>query len=397
MRRWLLLIILYCNAFCQAKAQYIVVPSNWDTTTQSIQISGNLYTAAKGLTNQTFIKFLRRDFFSNADKKDILNRTYALNYGGWEYQSGLQYQVKYKKGIRFSANLGLSSISSFRLNRETAQLILNGNSYYAGQMMALDKLKYYNIQWQFIGIGISGKYKHLNWQAGLQFIYTPQYTNLQLNSGNLYTETNGEYINLRLNGNYINSTAVPYSNRGFAGQAAFCYSAKNRIKWGAGVKDLGLVLLNKHTNSATLDTNIHFEGLVLTGFVLPNQSKLEDSLKALPDQYIHAGKNSTSLPALFNIYVQGFNGNDEWSAGIDYRYKAFYLPALWATYIKKLGHHGISTGLTAGGYGQFGWNLGYRYSGHHTRIGIQWRDLEGFIAPKLFSGAGIYLNFVQLW
>jgi hypothetical protein len=200
-----------------------------------------------------------------------------------------------------------------------------------------------------------------------------------------------------VDGNYISSKGVPFSNPGIGGQLGIGYNYKNHCAWGAGASDFGVIFLNKHSKFASLDTALHFEGIIISGLHLPSQSKLEDSLKALPGQYIQSGAQRTYLPALLYIYTEGPNGKDQWRAGADYRLQLFRFPALWATYIKNIGKHHIHAGLTAGGYGIFGINAGYSYTSALTRLQLQFRNIEGFMAPRLYAGGGLFINFSQSW
>lgn len=378
------------------RAQYTYHEDAPDTSAHQIQTNGFFISGSNGLTNRAILKYLNKDYFSATDKKEIINRTFPMNRGGWEYQTEVKYAFKQRK-LNYTFMAGISAITAFRYSRETAQLVLNGNSYYAGQMMPLDGLRYYHLNWQHIGIGISGRHEKIQWQGGMQFIYAQGYTDLSLNSGNVYTEANGEYINLRLNGNYINSKGVPYSNPGTAVNWAIHYSISKNMKIGGGMRDWGFIFLNKNTQTASIDTTLHFEGLVLNGFRIPESSQLEDSLKALPGNYLNSGKTLRPLPALSYIYIQGTNGSDCWLAGVDYRASVYVRPAFWASYIKNIRQHGITLGLTAGGYGIFGLNAGYGYTFLNSSVQIQFRGLEGILAPGVFSGAGVYLNFAKIW
>lgn len=221
------------------QAQYISESASQDTANHVVILQGTLISGSKGLTNNTLIKFIRKDYFDPAAKKEILLRTYPVNSAGWEYNSSIRYQVNLRHKYQWSFMAGISSVNAFGFNRETAQLVLNGNSFYAGQMMPLDGLKYYNMTWQYVGTGLTGKYKQWSWEGKLQFLYAQSFSKLTVRQGNLYTETNGEYINLRVDGNYISSKGVPFSNPGIGGQLGIGYNYKNHCAWGAGPVILG--------------------------------------------------------------------------------------------------------------------------------------------------------------
>ncbi|MBI3232940.1 MAG: hypothetical protein HYZ42_02685 [Bacteroidetes bacterium] len=163
-----------------------------------------------------------------------------------------------------------------------------------------------------------------------------------------------------------------------------------------GIRDLGFIKWVNNARVTKVDTNIHFEGLILNDFnqiaTSSARTRLSDSLKALPSSFTKDQSYIQLLPSyMYAKYTQKW-GTDLVSASVEYIYLAYAIPKASFTYYRVKKQHSFNTQLVLGGYNQYDVNFGYSLVCKKFKLHVMLKSIRGYIAPKVFSGAGLYLN-----
>ena len=195
-----------------------------------------------------------------------------FGHGHWQMRTSLAW--KYALGVRFSPDA--FAVSFF------------GNAAFEDRSAKLAPLRFEQWNYQRIGFGVedarSGSFLELALVNG------SSYNSAEVRRANLFTATNGRYLDMDIDGSYHRSDTS--ANAGFnngIGIALNAKWAKTIRAFGAPSRlslelaDAGFMQWNARTLSASLDSVIHFEGvavndiLELGGSVI-DRTTLQDSL-----------------------------------------------------------------------------------------------------------------------
>ncbi len=238
------------------------------------------------------------------------------------------------------------------------------------------------------------------------------HTDIQLNSGSLYTEPSGQWLDLAWDGSYFTSTRS--SNRlgenpsnGYLMDLGFHKYLDKKYIWklSASVKDLGFITWNAQSDNFKRDTSFRFTGLqfydvlnyddttLVVGDSLLNRlrgaEEKASEMKLLPFQ----------LQAELRFFADPKTGRLLLTAGARYR----RIPGMRVEYSMRGNYRFVNSkpfylnfGFSYGGFGGLNSNLGFEYKHKRHRLQIGTMYNEGFISPKSLSGNGIYFSYLIL-
>ncbi len=322
---------------------------------------------------------------------------------GYDLSISAQWIAKQKNKNCLWFEIGQRSHLHANLTKPLLELALNGNSYYAGENKDLSNISYMNVSWQFASVGYKIIKRKYSISSGISIVSGYWNTKANIYSGNVYTDKDGEYINIRLNSETyqskpLSNTFIKQGGIGTAVNFEMVLPQKKQT-FVIGFKDFGFVSWVNNPKTTDIDTTIHFEGLIINDFQMLQSAdarkRIEDSLKQIPNQYIYNKKYNQMLPALFYIKYIKKMGNDVLNISLDYIYQAYKIPKLACTYYKIKNHHSINTQLCLGGYNYYDINIGYSWLYRQNSIDILVKGLKGIVAPSVMSGAGLFINFTK--
>lgn len=227
------------------------------------------------------------------------------------------------------AGIDNQQILDAKVNENLAKLMLLGNKPFEGEKLDLGQTTYQNIYFNRLKLGISKTWKKQGVQhqlnAILAFNAGQNYQFTEVNRGYFHTYSNGEYLDLALESQSKLSDTV-WSNlltlSGIGGSADIYYSmsANNSFFLSAGVKNLGVILWNRHPWQGRADTTIHFGGIDENDYNQLPESFSESSLRDLIFTQPQYESFSTQLPRHIHLSAGKFFFQTQFYLGLTARY-----------------------------------------------------------------------------
>lgn len=357
------------------------------------------------LTN-TFLFDGRFDLFIsqesvNQSAKKLNNNNYFVH----QFTSGVFYEMplKNKPNMGLLFELSASSFQDASFNKNVFNIVLFGNAHYRNEKIELGKMVYRNIEYQKIGIGVRNYFKARTQCVNLtvDFILGDYANQFKLNRGSVFTEQNGEYLDVDLNYERRTSSlgARVYNPKGVGTALNFSWSklyTKKNATITVDVKNIGFVHYGPSTGVQTVDTAIHFTGLDLGAFSAIstfNTAGVKDS--------ILKNFNIKSKEEAFNFYLPSFL-TLKYEQGLAPKsilqiqanaYLSSALPMLKCGYLYLLkSNFYIGSDIRVGGYSKFDIDFLIRYRTTKIYIDGSINSVEGLISPKYNSGLGAFLH-----
>ncbi len=381
-------------------------------TSSKLQIDYHISIGANTATMGALQSFFLEDFLDDNKKEDLTKNLKSENKFGIFTSIGGHYQtaidtIELKQFIGFSLNAHYRNLYYGNLSQDLVETILFGNKRFAGQTAVIGPSSYNNYRFTEFGAkyhtNFKGKNTFFTAHVGANLLLGHEYKMVDIERGNLFTETDGEEVRLdiKLEGHQsdTNSTGV-FDVNGIGASFNLGFNAeidkKHIIHF--NLSDLGFISWNSESLNAVADTTINFQG-----FVIDNLFDLTDSIfNPKADSLENAvygqtkGKHTSSLPPLLKLgYTQLLEkkGNlKAISAYTMYRFNASYTP-----YIEAAAHfqfnksHNLSPSLSFGGYNRFGLGLKYMYSAYSWQAIISTNNLQSLILPNNSYGIGVFV------
>jgi Family of unknown function (DUF5723) len=166
----------------------------------SVQLKGAYHYNANAVTNDFFSKLVYKStYISEEAKQGSLQRLKAHNRLGVDLSAALHgtYRCKKDTTILFDAGVAYRDFTYAYFTKDIFKIAFQGNAQYAGQDAAVGPSTFR--QWSYASL-FFGVQKVLvkEWTVGarLSFIKAGFYRETTLGAGNLYTESNGAYVEL---------------------------------------------------------------------------------------------------------------------------------------------------------------------------------------------------------
>ncbi|MEP7169629.1 MAG: DUF5723 family protein, partial [Bacteroidota bacterium] len=227
-------------------------------------------------------------------------------------------------------------------------------------------------------------------------------------NGSLFTQADGEYVdmNLHLEQKQSDSTHQSFGSSNGLGAAAdieFNLGVKNKYKIIFSAKDLGVIAWNKKSSSFEVDTNYHFEGVVVNNLFdslyldLKSENDFKDGFK----ENKQSKSFTTVLPLRLNLSYEQTIKPDELTAelGIEYYFNSDFIPLAKLTtnyFFSSRFHAGIF--LQYGGFGGFHGGVHFdKDFGKGFILAIGTAYLDGYIIPSSSAGQGGYAGVKKIF
>lgn len=385
----------------------------------NVQVYANASSNSNSVPSSFSNAFVNPKFIDNELKSKAYDRLNGMGRLGLELDYGIEAQIfpdstwsENQQALTFNA--GRQLVYGANFTEDLLRTVFSGNAAYADQTANFDNSKLYAIGYQYFKIGYR---KYLNDQrfgftTNFGFARGLNHTDIQLNSGSLYTEPSGQWLDLAWDGSYFTSTRS--SNRmgenpsnGYLMDLGFHKFLDKKYLWklSASVKDLGFITWNAQSDNFKRDTSFRFTGLqfydvlnyddttLVVGDSLLNRlrgaEERASEMKLLPFQ----------LQAELRYLADPKTGRLLLTAGIRYR----RIPGMRVEYSLRgnymLNHSKklyLNLGFTYGGFGNLNSNIGIEYKYKRQRLQIGTINNEGFLSSKSMSGNGIYFNYLIL-
>lgn len=372
------------------------------------------YGAASSSVNIKFINsFYRGDFIDEDLKQSVFKRTKDKNRLGFD----LNYGLWYVHNPDTASTKTTSWFLSFR-NRLHADALITGdlfktyfagNKQFAGKTAKLGESRFNFLNYRQLQLGmsfLSDKWESkVRFGAALSFIKGEQNINAFIEKGDLFTDADGQFIDLDVAleiRNSDNSNRKFFDLKGYgAALDIFLGIEREKSIIRVEISDLGFIDWNQNAQSIHNDTAIHFEGIDIAnlfdiGDTLAN-SLNADSIQTELGFVTEKVDYSTPLPAYIHIgYTHKTKENLNINAGFVYRMSANYSPYIYVgTEHKMKNNFNINTRFAWGGYGTY--NLGVGLSkqfGKGFKVSLGTNNLEGLVVTKAANGVGAFINLI---
>ncbi len=359
----------------------------------------------EGASNSISNSFIKASIFkgtiSDIVKDDVSARLKKTNRLGTELSFSLN-GIYHKKAISYLAGIGHRELVNAGFASPLFETIFRGNKMYAGQKTSLgpSNISYLNYDYLYLGISKSIK-EHSSFYASIQFIRGGQWLNANLYKADMYTQADGEYIelNTKLKINYSNNSSQTFpstSGLGTALNLGFSkFNDKNRIN--VEIRDIGFINWENQT-VFEVDSNYRYEGVEINNLIKPqilNNTTINIDSLASEFNVSKYSKNITQfLPALFLLnYTYKWSEKVNMLVGVKYMSKANYLPKVTLRgYFAIAPSFQLIPSISYGGYANQAIEIGVFKSFKNSFVVSTNIFLAEFlIIPKHSSGGG--LNF----
>lgn len=324
------------------------------------------------------------------------NLNYSLTYWGNDILNG--------KGLGLYASIGSRVYGQSEFNKDVFGILFRGNVPYAGTNLDLSNSNAQLIQYMKYTIGLhkenldatTGNLMNY-YGGGLSYIQGVDYIDFNTQKANLFTETDGQYVELDLQYSLQRASRPKgFTNPNGGGLAldAFYGAVTSKLFWEVSVSDFGMVKFKDAVLFEKDTTGVRFEGQDLNGNG-GSLSDVLDSLVRIVSSNESVGDKTVFLPAVFRVRagVELTNGL-ELDALLVHVLAKENLPLVQVRGTKRRENLSYGVFVAYGGYEKSpmlgihgGMNLFNRFTVQGNLGG-----LETFVASKTFQGLQVNLG-----
>ena len=371
-----LFILITVNSFA---SDWIINPDS--SFHHSIGFSTEYFFASNAITNRFAIGYFRGEFIDDARKNSVSKNLSPHNRFG----SGFNTEIKFARLNKtifnlphsfYSVSLGNHYYINSTFKKDVFELYFRGNKSYAGKTADLGKFKYNQVIYQQLnftfGHNFMGNENNFGYSAGLSFNKGQKLYKISASRASLFTEKNGEYLDLDANLKIHQSDSTKHdindwNGTGCSADFSFFWNDQKNNKLKLTAVNFGFINWNNNTAHVVADTSLRFEGVdVAKLFLLSDSIKESISLdSSLVEPYLSAREKKSylsPLPALLSLSYQYIlkPGKMDLEAEINYLFFASYTlheSVAFSYTIKNI--HRLSLKTTYGGYTGFQAGLAY--------------------------------------
>lgn len=403
-------ILLICFGFFVAIG--VAQDFNKMSPLRKIEFSGN-YSLNSTVLNYNFLNGIYTGQFIDSDlKNSVQNKLGAYNLMGAEMNASALYFHSIAPRTSFFAGVGYDIDLGIQFTDDLFNIIFYGNKEYAGKTADLQGTQVKFMQSQSLQFGFTKDWTDTlllshRMQLGLSLIKGENLYDITVNSGNIFTQQTGEYIDITMKGDMYQSDTNNTGFDAFNGLGAglnLKYEVKKdssyRILFEA--RNLGFMRWNNNTIHNSMDTTIRFEGIVIDNiFAIQDSTFNNINAQSIAGDGLKARKEShwMLLPITLHANYRQYLGAKNYLEGdITYKNWGTYIPKLMVAYGRKF-NKCLSADINAGygGYGTYHLGLNFNADCKYFQLRAGASDLLGFIAPKEFSNQGVYLMAAYLF
>lgn len=293
-----------------------------------------------------------------------------------------------------------NQLTSTTLSKDAADLFLNGNGHMEDYDADISNSTFLRQQWQTVKAGVIRKTPKgwLTYSGGLVTGTSQEQVNIS--SGSIFTEKNGEYLDLEYSG-FRRSANF---GMGLSFGLRYSHVVDESQKWQFSINDLGAVYWWSGTQRQEKDTQFRYKGVIVDDASTWNSSSLENQLDSLSDELlgkINTNGFGTALPTRMQFqYTYSFDPIHQLSLGADIQFAGNTLYHMqWIT------HHwnltplvSVHSGIDAIQLRALNWREEVRVNVKTGWFGLGLTGLDAPIVPSESGGvgaafsAGLYLH-----
>lgn len=378
----------------------------------NIELSGNVTAKSNAFPNSFYKQFYYGGYLTDEVKQTAVKDLKNVNRFGADADLNLIFRQSMDTVFKQTGWSYLVKIAERRhLNLEMTKDFFNvgffGNAMYENKTAQLAKFQLDFVSYQQLGIGIEKKLtvKDNTHQLGIigSYINGRNAQRALINKANLFTATDGAYLDLELNGKYNRTDSIknkqlipnPSKGEGFSIDLYYQLMTQENHKLQIAVLDFGYIFWQNSAIHYNYDTLFRFEGIDIKNLISINDSLI----KLSRDSLVELGKKNfnqsfkTSLPTWFQVNYSHSLIPGKWALNFygRYRFNDVFLPfiAVGTTYYYKSNTSAsFSTGY--GGYGKFNYSLMiHQRVWKYFMLGIGTNQMEGLLMPKRANGQSL--------
>ncbi|HYG16497.1 MAG TPA: DUF5723 family protein, partial [Bacteroidia bacterium] len=237
----------------------------------------SLVYSSNAAVNSVAYDFYLKQPLDGDDVNTMVGKLSEINIGGRENNYGINFVAPLKKYNHFfTVGYNYRRHQSTRFSGEFGQFFFKGNKQFAGKEIYADETHYLSTRYDALKAGwlhyfsIKGKRAIISLDAGIARGF--EYRTFDVKKGRLFTQENGEYLEVTLNMEARRSRYVPlrpfeYSGLGALANAEFSMMLTEKSGFSVKVSDIGFISWDKQSLSYDRsDTTIRFEGVVVPDF-----------------------------------------------------------------------------------------------------------------------------------
>lgn len=368
------------------------------------------YSSNMGVNRLAFNLYLQNPLPPSSIKNSI-DKVSLINIGGVETNIGFRYMLPLKKYNNFLFfNYRTTRHQSTKFTDDFGKFFFQGNKQFAGDTIIADDIRYLTTRYDNLQVGwhsrfsIKGRPANFSVSAGLARGY--QHRKIRIYTGRIFTEENGNYVDVRLDMEAEQSVFSPVqiaSHSGFGALADLDFNMMlgEKSSISVSVQDLGFISWdNRSAVYGRKDTTVRFDGVFVPSIDSLNSPEysrqLGDSIVTQFQIPYEVGAFSSALPVKIRFaYTMGFTKKNYATVRLNMMAFTTYRPQLCFESLNFIGNNLYSTtGVAIGGFGpldiyqRIGWQINKRF---YAGIGLF--GIEGIIAPNSLAGFGGNLAF----
>lgn len=376
-----------------------------------INLSGDYAINSNSLTN-SFIKSLlyNRSFIDDAAKDRETKRLKKYNRLGVDEITSINGVYNTKKVI-YVFGLTQRVFAGAHFSNDLFELVFRGNSEFAGKDANLNKTHIQAFDYQSLYFGIQKQLKKGKYTIGASgsFIRGGQYHDLSMKNASLYTDAQGQYINL--NGD-LNFSQTP-SNRGASalkshGKGAavnlFFSMKTEKGKLNFEVRDIGFIRW-QDVKTYSGNSSYQYNGLLINDILSSGGTAIAssitiDSIAKAAGIKIATQNKTMFLPTTFHVnYVFSPNKKFSRTIGVRYMLTTGYIPRVYMREADFLGKgFTLVNTLSYGGFGRLDYELGVLKKFNNSFIvSVNLFAFEYLVLPRKSSGNGFNFGLTKLF
>ena len=209
--RFLLLFGLFSSiaVYSQSNNFFFLNEDTPNANKKGIKVFGDVLAGSNSLNTQMFTEVLIKPTFSKSSKSAFLDGNHTRTNLYVSGVCGVEYHLDTARYF-FVRNTGFQALSS---DKDFSELMFFGNSPFRGQKVATNGLNYLQANTLSVGVGLdifNGRKLKIKSSIGLSVLNN--YRRVDANKLELYTATDGAYLDVNLDG-----VSIAEANPGFQG------------------------------------------------------------------------------------------------------------------------------------------------------------------------------------
>lgn len=370
-----------------------------------LQINGGFEGASNTITNSFLKAYLFNGTITTADKDVVSKRLTSSNRLGFETNFSIN-GIYHTPKISFLAGIGHRELLQAKFTTPVFETVFRGNKMFAGQEVSLASNASY-LNYDYLYFGAAKGIGNFNIYATAQLIRGGQWINADLTKADMYTQTDGEYIdfNTKLKVNYSNNNHRTFPTTTGAGAAINLGITwqNDKHKFNFEARDIGFIRWSKQT-IITADSSYKYEGVEVSNLLKASVFNTDNINIDSASQKLNMPKTTASvlqlLPNNFLInYSYQATQRVRVFVGAKYISLTSYIPRLTIRSqisFAKTWH--VIPSISYGGFGNQALELGLMKTFKKTFIvSANLFCIEYLLLPKQSGGCGLNISVAKIF